>query len=306
MLRQAHLPTGRRPLTGSNPSPPCTFATSCCKRHPISCRDISQLRLAAPPAEGQECIGAPIYTRPGRVGSKYTTQYLANADSSQPCAQWGAFHDVLASALPAHQRKVTVIREPCSRAHSLLAHWHREFPASHPIQRITTLPQLATFLRQNWASVTKRPWPERDLRLHHYIVGWPQAWYVDGCTRVLCFERISQELPAFCTARGGGSNGIGGGNTHNVSRARTADEAGCADIRRLYAEDAALHDRHCVRAESDSGAAGSSISTSAHSAPSSVAVAPEVSSRLPPHASCLLYTSPSPRDRQKSRMPSSA
>ena len=27
---------------------------------------------------------------------------------------------------------------------------------------------------------------------------------------------------------------------------------------------------------------------------------------LPQHADCLLYTSPSPRDRQKSRMPSSA
>ena len=26
----------------------------------------------------------------------------------------------------------------------------------------------------------------------------------------------------------------------------------------------------------------------------------------PPHRACLLYTSPSPRDRQKSRMPSSA
>lgn len=102
---------------------------------------------------------------------------------------------------------------------------------------------------------------------------------------MLCFERISQELPAFCTARGGGSNGIGGGNTHNMSRARTAHEAGCADIRRLYAEDAALHDRHCARSESDFGAAGSSISTSAHSAPSSVAFAREVSSRLPPRAS---------------------
>ena len=29
-------------------------------------------------------------------------------------------------------------------------------------------------------------------------------------------------------------------------------------------------------------------------------------SNIPPHKSCLLYTSPSPRDRQKSRMPSSA
>ena len=30
-----------------------------------------------------------------------------------------------------------------------------------------------------------------------------------------------------------------------------------------------------------------------------------VEKKMPPH-SCLLYTSPSPRDRQKSRMPSSA
>ena len=32
----------------------------------------------------------------------------------------------------------------------------------------------------------------------------------------------------------------------------------------------------------------------------------ETTSNYPPYNLCLLYTSPSPRDRQKSRMPSSA
>ena len=84
-----------------------------------------------------------MYTRPGRTGSKWTTEYLAKAGK---CAQWGAFHDVLAASLPRHQRKVTVLREPCSRARSLLSHWHREFPPAHAIQRVATLTQLASFL----------------------------------------------------------------------------------------------------------------------------------------------------------------
>ena len=35
-------------------------------------------------------------------------------------------------------------------------------------------------------------------------------------------------------------------------------------------------------------------------------LAPEIAATLHLSAACLLYTSPSPRDRQKSRMPSSA
>ena len=186
-------------------SPSCSFASGCCNRHPISCRDTSRLRLVRDASCHSCCTGEHVYTRPGRVGSKFITQFLHDSDRSQRCAQWGAFHDVLAGALPAHQNKMTVLREPCSRAHSLLGHWHREFPTSHPIQQVKNISGLATYLRANWHLVTKRPWPERDASLHHFIVGWPQSWYVDRCTRVLCFESISTDLPRFCTARQGRS-----------------------------------------------------------------------------------------------------
>ena len=229
---------------------PCSWASGCCQRHPISCRDTSNLLLAPQPVAGQ-CVGSPVYTRPGRVGSKFTTQYLSD-NGGQSCAQWGAFHDVVASSLPAHQNKVTVLREPCSRARSLLSHWHREFPPSHDIQRVQTLTQLAAYLRAHWEPITRRPWPEHDKRLHHFIVGWPQAWYVDNCTQVLCFEQVTDELSAYCTARRRGS--LDGGSAFrkpatNSSRALAHDDAvACTKIRDIYAADTALHDRHCRRA----------------------------------------------------------
>ena len=255
---QSHAPLPSSPFDASNRSP-CSWASGCCQRHPISCRDTSRLFLAPAPTSTDQCVGAPVYTRPGRVGSKYTTQYLSD-HGGQRCAQWGAFHDVLASALPAHQNKVTVLREPCSRAHSLLSHWHREFPPAHGIQRVRTLAQLAFYLRTNWERVMRRPWPEHDTQLHHFIVGWPQAWYVDGCTRVLCFERVSDELSAFCSARRTGGTHPGLGTRHlavlnataaaaaaAAATAAAAAEAGCAEIRDIYAADSALYDHHCRR-----------------------------------------------------------
>lgn len=253
-------------------SPSCSFASGCCNRHPISCRDTSRLRLVRDASCHSCCTGEHVYTRPGRVGSKFTTQFLHDSDRSQRCAQWGAFHDVLAGALPAHQNKMTVLREPCSRAHSLLGHWHREFPTSHPIQQVKNISGLATYLRANWHLVTKRPWPERDASLHHFIVGWPQSWYVDRCTRVLCFESISTDLPRFCTARQGRSGASHGvahprpSHAHHVQRGRRLNsEEGCASIRELYAEDAALHDRFCRIARASDSLNVSVLTQSLHS-----------------------------------------
>ena len=149
----------------------------------------------------------------------------------------------------------------------MLHHWHEQFPRSHPIQRVTSVVQLAEYLRVHWEPVTRRPWPEHDAALEHYIVGWPQHWYVDGCTRVLCFESVSTELPQYCAARRGRDapsaadawdvvrhnprerlavavKNASSGGPHLASHSTD----GCAAIRALYAVDAALHDRYCVRA----------------------------------------------------------
>ena len=55
------------------------------------------------------------------------------------------------------------------------------------------------------------------------------------------------------------------------------------------------------------GAASNALSVSAANGPTKlVAMADVFQSKLDRSYNCLLYTSPSPRDRQKSRMPSSA
>lgn len=266
----AARPAAGAPKRARGGAPSCGWASGCCQRHPYSCRDATHLRLApadacagSAAARGQCCVGTPVYTRVGKTGSKNTTLFFA-APAAAGCAQWGLFHDVTAdgasaTALPAHQAKVSVIREPCSRARSLLRHWHSMMPAGHPVRRVTTLAALAAFLRAQWANVTARPWPEADAARHHYIVGWPQSWYVDACTRVLCFERLEAELRGFCPRAAGPARRpgaprrapAGGGATAAAVGGATSAAAGaearaCAEIRALYADDAAMHDRHCA------------------------------------------------------------
>ena len=262
----------------------CLFSSGCCQRHPISCRDTSRLRLAPAPASSGSCSGDSVYTRPGRTGSKYTAQYFHDTAG---CAQWGAFHDTLANGLPAHQRKVTVLREPCSRAKSLLSHWQREFPPAHPIQRIKTLPQLVVYLKSNWPQITRTPWPENDAALHHYIVGWPQSWYVDRCTRILCYERIETELPAFCAARRRGESGDAP-SAAAAAWSNASSAPGCAEIRSLYAEDARLHDTYCAAprrggrrelTESSATSVHESGNSSSSSSSSSSAIGPPTARR---------------------------
>lgn len=68
---------------------PCTWASGCCQRHPISCRDSSYLKIEEPNSCGNStsgcCVGSPVYTRIGKTGSKNTTMFFA---SKGGCAQW--------------------------------------------------------------------------------------------------------------------------------------------------------------------------------------------------------------------------
>ena len=223
----------------------CSFASGCCARHVWSCRDKSRLKLAAPCGAAGCCAATTpaVYTRPGKTGSKNASLFFA---ARRGCAQYGLFHDTLARDLPPHQPKVTVLREPCSRARSLLGHWREYFGPTHPVQRVRSMDDFAAFLGANWGAITATPWPELDPLRAHYIVGWPQSWYVDGCTRVICFSRLDRQLRGYC-----GQTPPPAPQPPPPRRNRTAidgDTGWCGAVRRLYAEDAALHDAYCVAA----------------------------------------------------------
>ena len=190
--------------------------------------------------------------RPGKTGSKNVTSFLAST-ASDGCAQWGVFHDVLAAQLPPTQAKVTVMREPCDRASSLLRHLHEFAPRAHPVHAVHTLSEFARFLEARWANVTRTPWPENDAMLHHYIVAWPQSWYIDACTHVLCYATpLRAPVHAYCAARRDGKHAPRraapevAASAAAASAAASADAEGCAAIRRLYREDWALYQAHCL------------------------------------------------------------
>lgn len=233
----------------------CSWASGCCRRKPTECRDASHLRFAPRPtgcgtsvattAQQRCCTGTPVHTRIGKTGSKSTILQLVKAPG---CAQTSVFHDVLIAQLPPTQAKLTVMREPCDRARSLIRHFHEFAPAGHPVHDVRSLAQLARFLAARWDNVTRRPWPKDDVDLHHYIVAWPQAWYVDGCTDVLCYTpHLRAPLQAYCAARGGGGGAAAAAVSTGANAAADEDAEGCAAVRKLYQADWELYQRHCTR-----------------------------------------------------------
>ena len=191
--------------------------------------------------------------RIGKTGSKSTILQLSRPDAAG-CAQTAVFHDVLAAQLPPTQAKVTVMREPCDRASSLLRHLHEFAPRAHPVHAVHTLSEFARFLEARWANVTRTPWPENDAMLHHYIVAWPQSWYIDACTRVLCYTTpLRAPLQAFCEARrrGAGASAPRTGPPIAAGAQSAGGSEGCDHIRRLYKEDWDLYVRHCGGDRSD-------------------------------------------------------
>jgi len=239
----------------------CNWASGCCRdSNPLFCTDPSHLRLApADAADNGGCSSAavPILLRPGKTGSKHASDLVGVERCG--CAQ-PAFHDVLltpASVLPIPpwQPTVTVVREPCDRAASLLAHWHLMFKdhPTHPFARVRTLDHLSQFLQRDWAAVTETPRPVAGQLGFHYIVGWPQSWYVGQCTCVLCYERLDAELNGFCDRSAGNASAAEAATAASSSdhtRQVNVSSPACVAIRRLYAEDTAIHERHCRRVQS--------------------------------------------------------
>ena len=228
------LPTATVCQIMSIASPSCSFASGCCNRHPISCRDTSRLRLVRDASCHSCCTGEHVYTRPGRVGSKFTTQFLHDSDRSQRCAQWGAFHDVLAGALPAHQNKMIVLREPV-HAHSLLVIGIANSP------RLIQFSRSKTFCRLFACKLHPSRSGHGLNAMHHCtILSSVAQSHVDRCTRVLCFELISTDLPRFCTARQGRS-----GKPRRCTPAAFS-RASRAPGRRLNSEEVALPFESCT------------------------------------------------------------
>ena len=143
----------------------------------------------------------------------------------------------------------------CDRAASLLAHWHLMFKdhPTHPFARVRTLDHLSQFLQRDWAAVTETPRPVAGQLGFHYIVGWPQSWYVGQCTCVLCYERLDAELNGFCDRSAGNASAAEAATAASSSdhtRQVNVSSPACVAIRRLYAEDTAIHERHCRRVQS--------------------------------------------------------
>ena len=241
----------------------CGWASGCCRRKPTECRDASHLRIAPAPSHthclagggggAPCCAGTPVHMRIGKTGSKSTISQLSKTEVSG-CAQTAVFHDVLAAQLPPTQAKLTVMREPCDRASSVLRHLHEFAPPSDRVHAVRTLTGLAEYLQARWSNVTLTPWPETDPQLHHFIVAWPQSWYIDACTHVLCYATpLRAPVHAYCAARRDGKHAPRraapelAASAAAANAAASADAEGCAAIRRLYREDWALYQAHCLR-----------------------------------------------------------
>ena len=88
------------------------------------------------------------------------------------------------------------------------------------------------------------------LQAHKYVLS---CRYVDACTHVLCYATpLRAPLHAFCAARRDGKRAPRRAapavvaSAAAASAAASADSEGCAAIRRLYREDWALYQAHCL------------------------------------------------------------
>ena len=90
--------------------------------------------------------------RIGKTGSKSTISQLSKTEVSG-CAQTAVFHDILAAQLPPTQAKLTVMREPCDRASSVLRHLHEFAPPSDRVHAVRTLTGLAEYLQARWSKI---------------------------------------------------------------------------------------------------------------------------------------------------------
>ena len=156
--------------------------------------------------------GPPTYLRVAKTASTSVLDYLHRANCSSH-VRAEDHHRTVASRFPASQPLLIVLREPCDRASSILAHWRSLGPSTNKNDGRHLLANLTSYAEYVW-----RRWRQLNVRLstRHTIIydsrilssltcaprraqapwsgrtatnalAWMQSRYVNGCTRFLCF-----------------------------------------------------------------------------------------------------------------------
>ena len=167
---------------------------------------------------------------------------------------------------------LATLREPCERVVSSYAHLRKLYPTHWP-GLAKTADEFVVELEAHWSQISNHNVKATSGHQHHLILAVPQYWYIGNATRVVCTERLDEELPdvfrSIGCCRVANTSFI-----HNRSK-RIADtamshrivnasqsqlsSAACANVRRLYWQDHHLYQNLCTRAPRAVGRGGHEI-----------------------------------------------
>lgn len=164
--------------------------------------------------------GPPTYLRIAKTASTSVLDFLHRTNCSPSHVRAEDHHRMVASRFPASQPLLVVLREPCDRASSILAHWRSLGPSSTKNDGrhlLTNLTSYAEYVWRRWRQLNvSRAFQHvrfADLSTHSRVrlavqapwsgrtatnaLAWMQSRYVNGCTRFLCFgARAPSCVPA--------------------------------------------------------------------------------------------------------------
>lgn len=192
------------------------------------------------------------YIRAAKTGSGTAIAYF-KATKCETHLNIHESHMVFAHNVPCPARSFMVMREPCARAESQIAHmfygyangrswfpytWHNQ---TLNLSASTSLLDLAQFVNASHAHRSR-------VMGTHVDIFFAQSRYVGPCTEVLCLEsgRLEPTLQRLCNSTRllPPSEHVGRG-----SRSRDASatiDGGCAAVRDVYSDDWRLYREHCA------------------------------------------------------------
>ena len=154
---------------------------------------------------------------------------------------------------------LATLREPCERVLSSYAHLRTVYPTHWP-GLAKTADEFVIQLEAHWSQISSHNVKATSGHQHHLILAVPQYWYIGNGTRVICTERLDEELPDVFRSLGC-CRVAHTSHVHNSSKriATTAvshrlnasqshlSSAACATVRRLYWQDHHLYQSLCTR-----------------------------------------------------------